>query len=402
MTSRKPDVRKQAETRSRLSARPQRTPRRPAVLRRRALRIEQNSGHPLYLFALTGEEILSIADISRVSRDGADRLLGYQRPELRQHIQDIVDYLATDDILFPNAIILALSSRVRFTRSRGPQVHDNGVSAGILDIPLSASGQGKPAWIVDGQQRTLALSKSARGTLPVPISGFVADEVDLQRDQFIRVNNQRPLPRGLLTELLPEIVAPLPRKLAVRRIPAALCEWLSTYESSPFCGLIKRASLSKRQERRAVVSDNAIVKMIQESLASPNGVLFPYRNATTEETDFAGIAGVLLTYWQAVRDTFPEAWGKQPEHSRLMHGAGIRAMGRLMDRVMGWHRPADGDPAAYARRELARIKPMCRWTAGYWEELGLEWNEIQNTPRHIRVLTDVLVRTYVQVRGMHA
>jgi DGQHR domain-containing protein len=231
------------------------------------------------------------------------------------------------------------------------------------------------------------------------VSAFVADEVDLQRDQFIRVNNQRPLPRGLLTELLPEIVAPLPAKLAMRKIPAALCEWLNTDEHSPFQGLIKRVSSSGRKKRKAVVSDTAILRMIQESLTSPSGALFPFRNATTEETDFVGVAGVLLPYWQAVQETFPEAWSKPPAKSRLMHGAGIRAMGRLMDRIMGWHRPADGDPKLYAMRELARVAPMCRWTAGYWDELGLEWNEIQNVSRHIRMLTDVLVRNYVQSRS---
>jgi len=374
--------------------------RKPEALRRRALRIDQNGKRALYLFALTGDEILQVADISRISRDDADRLLGYQRPEVRRHVQDIVDYLDSDDILFPNAIILALSSRVRFTRSRGPQVHDDGVSAGILDIPLAGHGQGKPAWIVDGQQRTLALSKSTRAGLPVPVSAFVADEVELQRDQFIRVNNQRPLPRGLLTELLPEIVAPLPTKLAARKIPAALCEWLSTDSRSPFCGLIKRASMTSQQKRKAVVSDTAIVRMIEESLTSPSGALFPFRNSTTEETDFAGIGSVLVSYWQAVRDTFPEAWGKPPAKSRLMHGTGIRSMGRLMDRIMGWHRPAEGDPTAYALRELARIAPMCRWTSGQWEELGLAWNEIQNVSRHMRMLTDVLIRTYVQQRGV--
>ena len=374
--------------------------RKPQGMRRRALRIDQNGGHPLYLFALTGDEILSIADISRVSRDSADRLIGYQRPEVRKHIQDIVDYLNSDEVLFPNAIILALSSSVRFTRSRGPQVHDDGVAAGILEIPTPATGRRKPAWIVDGQQRTLALSKSGRSDLPVPISAFVADEVGLQRDQFIRVNSQRPLPRGLLTELLPEIVAPLPAKLAARKIPAALCEWLSTEERSPFHGLIKRASMSKQQRRRAMVSDTAVVKMIQESLTSPSGALFPYRNATTEETDFPGIGTLLLSYWHAVRETFPEAWGKPPAQSRLMHGAGIRAMGRLMDRIMGWHRPADGDATAYALQELKRIAPICRWTEGTWDELGLAWNEVQNVSRHIRVLTDVLVRNYVQLRSV--
>lgn len=372
------------------------------TLRRRALRIDQNGEHPLYLFALTGEEILEVADISRISRDHADRLLGYQRPEVRRHIQDIVDYLNSGDILFPNAIILALSSRVRFTRSRGPQVHDDGVSAGVLSIPIAGNGQGKPAWIVDGQQRTLALSKSGRKRLPVPVSAFVADEVDLQRDQFIRVNNQRPLPRGLLTELLPEIVAPLPLKLAARKIPAALCEWLSTESRSPFYELINRASMTAQQKRKTVVSDTAVVRMIEESLTSPSGALFPFRNATTEETDFAGIGSVLVSYWQAVKETFPAAWGKPPAKSRLMHGAGIRAMGRLMDRIMGWHRPAEGNPIAYANRELARIAPICRWTCGRWDEIGLAWNEIQNVPRHIRMLTDVLVRSYVHQRSVGA
>lgn len=376
--------------------------KKKATLRRRALRIDQNGKHPLYLFALTGEEILEVADISRISRDNADRLVGYQRPEVRRHIKDIVDYLDSEDILFPNAIILALSSRVRFVRSRGPQVHDGGVSAGILSIPTAANNQEKPAWIVDGQQRTLALSKSARRGLPVPVSAFVADEVDLQRDQFIRVNNQHPLPRGLLTELLPEIAAPLPARLAARKIPAALCEWLSTDSRSPFHGLIRRASMTGLQRRKAVVSDTAVVRMIEESLKSPSGALFPFRNATTEETDFAGISSVLVTYWQAVKETFPEAWGKPPAKSRLMHGAGIRAMGRLMDRIMGWHRPAEGDPTAYAIRELARIAPICRWTRGEWAELGLAWNEIQNVSRHIRMLTDVLVRNYVHQRGMES
>jgi DGQHR domain-containing protein len=376
--------------------------RKPKNMRRRALRIEQSAGHSLYLFALTGEEILAVAEISRVSRDDDDRLLGYQRPEVRKHIQDIVDYLDSDEVLFPNAIILALSSRVHFTRSRGPQVHDDGVSAGILEIPISMTGKEKPAWIVDGQQRTLALSKSAKNDLPVPVSAFVADGVDLQRDQFIRVNNQRSLPRGLLTELLPEITAPLPAKLAARKIPAALCEWLSTEERSPFHGIIKRASMSKQQRRIAVVSDTAVVKMIQESLTSPSGALFPYRNATTNETDFAGIGTLLIAYWQAVRETFPEAWGKSPAKSRLMHGAGIRAMGRLMDRIMGWHRPADGDTANYAMHELSRIAPICHWTSGRWEEIDLKWNEIQNVSRHIRVLTDVLIRNYVQLRGADA
>src|SRR3954470_21637441 len=95
-----------------------------------------NYGHPLYLFCLTGDEILNLADISRISRDDAGTLLGYQRTEVKRHVQDIVDYLNSDQVLFPNSIILAVSSRVRFISSRGPKVRDGLVVAGTLEIPV--------------------------------------------------------------------------------------------------------------------------------------------------------------------------------------------------------------------------------------------------------------------------
>src|SRR5262249_5339861 len=149
------------------------------------------------------------------------KLIGYQRPEVKKHVQNIVEYLNSDDVLFPNSLILAFSSRVKFTRSRGPQVDDGFVAAGILEIPLPKSNSPKPAWIVDGQQRALAISKSNNLDLPVPVNAFVADTVELQRDQFLRINNTKPLPRGLITELLPEVSGPLPATLSARKLPAA-------------------------------------------------------------------------------------------------------------------------------------------------------------------------------------
>ena len=77
--------------------------RKRRSIRRRALRIHQESEHPLFMFALTGDEILEIAEISRLSRGKNGRLLGYQRPEVRRHIQNIVEYLNSDEVLFPNS-----------------------------------------------------------------------------------------------------------------------------------------------------------------------------------------------------------------------------------------------------------------------------------------------------------
>lgn len=38
--------------------------------------------------------------------------------------------------------------------------------------------------IVDGQQRAISLSKCKRRDLPIPVNAFVADDVDLQRERF--------------------------------------------------------------------------------------------------------------------------------------------------------------------------------------------------------------------------
>src|SRR5215813_8474676 len=169
-------------------------PREASALQRRALRLDQHPKYPLFQFALTAKELLAIADISRVSRDDAGKLIGYQRPEVKKHVANIVEYLDGKDVLFPNSIILALSSGISFRQVRGPKVDDGLSQAGTLKIPLPKPGQAKPAWIVDGQQRALALSKSKNTNLLVPVTGFLADDVEVQRDQFLRINSAKPLP----------------------------------------------------------------------------------------------------------------------------------------------------------------------------------------------------------------
>jgi hypothetical protein len=103
-------------------------------------------------------------------------------------------------------------------------------------------------------------------------------------------------------------------------------------------------------------------------------------------------------YWTAVRDTFPDAWGKPPTQSRLMHGTGIRAMGRLMDRLMAAIDLGHAEAPAQIRAELALLAPRCRWTSGRWEELDLRWNQIENLPRHKHDLSSFLIRAHMQAR----
>ena len=371
------------------------------VLRRRALMVEQAPGHPLFLFALRADELLEIADFSRIRRDEGGNLLGYQRDKVRAHVQGIVEFLdsSTSFVPFPHAIILAFPSTVEFQKVRGPKVSEDEIGeAGTLFLPIPKPGERKLAWILDGQQRALALAQCKHKNFPVPVCALVADDLETQRDQFIRVNNARPLSKSLIGELLPEVDTLLPPRLAAKKAPAALCDLLNRDPQSPFFGIIRRASTpaSKGGARQEVVTDTAIIRMLEHSLQDTGGCLFPYRDMNTGETDFTSVHKCLCLYWGAVKAIWPEAWGLSSQRSRLMHSVGLLAMGRLMDRLM-WDISHDGAQAEKTiLAALARLKPHCHWTTGTWAELGnMEWNQLQNLPNHVRMLSSHLIRTYL-------
>lgn len=366
------------------------------VFKYRALKMVQPGGRQIFLFSVEPSAIWEIAEVSRISKNGTEELLGYQRSAVRGHVNEIVEYLKNDELIFAHPLILALPSTVKFSASRGRNVSDQFSTSGDLEIPRSSENK-KPCWIVDGQQRALAITRSQRNDFPVPICAFVADEIDIQRDQFIRINSSKPLPKGLIAELLPEIDFALPPRLAIKKLPSEICGVLDSNEASPFFRLVQRASTPKCDRNKRPIKDTVLIHMIEESLKNPAGCLYPYRDISTGECDSMAILSILCSYWNAVKSVFPEAWGKTPEQSRLMHSAGIRTMGRLMDRIMSNIDPESQDAEVLAKDALERIQAHCRWTSGSWEGLGgMDWNELQNVPKHVSQLSNFLIREFVQ------
>lgn len=354
----------------------------------RAIRAEQGDRVGVFAFFLYGSDILRIADITRLRRE-EKALKGFQRGQIRAHVNEIAAFLESGPVLFPNAIILALSSEVEFvqTRGRAPDGTCQVGDAGTLTIPIYPEGQ-RAAWIVDGQQRSLALAQAKQENLAVPVIGFVSNGLDTQREQFILVNKAKPLPTRLINELLPEVDMLLPRDLAARQLPSALCELLNNDPCSPFHGIIRRESNAK--DKAGVVTDSALIEGMRLSLKTPMGALGQYRR-NGEGADANAMYEALVLYWSAVRDVFPEAWGKPPNKSRLMHSAGIRAMGALMDPIL-FRADGHADRAGVVRERLRALAPHCRWTEGTWQGLGLEWDQIQSTSQHIVKLSDHLLR----------
>lgn len=356
----------------------------------RALRTIQAKQIDVFSFFVPGEMIMQIADISRVHHDETDSLQGFQRKEIKNHVNSIVEYLNNMDVLFPNAIILALGQEVDFKQARGrdPEGITDIADIGTISIPIRGEGS-RVAWIVDGQQRSLALAKTSNKSIPVPVIAFFAPDLETQRAQFILVNKAKPLPTRLINELLPEVDVLMPRELAVRKIPSELCNLLNKDPQSPFYKLIKRASHDDSDV--AVIVDTSLIEIIKKSISNPLGALAQFKGFGSESSDINSMYKTLLMFWTEVKNTFPDAWGLPPTKSRLMHSAGIQAMGVLMDKIYA-RAQASQDPKLEIRSSLGKIAPHCHWVSGDWHGIGLKWDEVQNINSHVKMLSDYLIR----------
>ncbi len=360
----------------------------------RVLKINQSDKYDVYSFFLEAKDILQIADISRVQRDKEGKLVGLQRNEVKKHVAEITKYLDSDDVLFPNAITLAINEEIHFTKIRGPKINSDRYStAGTLEIPIM-DNEFKPAWIVDGQQRALALSKCNKPNLPIPITAFVAKDLEVQREQFIRINKTQPLPRGLIDELLPTVTSVLPADLSSRLIPSRITEVLNFEPKSPFYGLIKKTSTEHDERFSPTITHNSIIDILKTSIRNYTGCLYPYVDPDGNDTDYDSMLAILYIYWGAVKKVFPNAWGLPPSKSRLMHGVGMHAMGGLMDLIMRNINPKDKKSEQRIVKELEKIKPFCHWTEGHWDDIDMEWNELQNISSHKRILARHIIKIY--------
>jgi DGQHR domain-containing protein len=361
------------------------------VLRLPALEVHQGPRRRLYTFAVDGKLLPSFTTVSRAFRGAEHKVEGYQRPEVLSHIAEIRAYLESDDPMIPNAIVVAFDQRVRFEPS------ENGAGpgycrTGTLVIPVEEDQPDalRPGWIVDGQQRAAAIRDANVEHFPICVVSFIARDAQEQREQFILVNSTKPLPKGLVYELLPVTEAKLPSLLQRRRFPTLLLDRLNQDEGSPLQGMIQAPTVPG-----GVIKDNSLIKMLENSLS--DGVLYRFRVGSDDRGDVEGMLRTLKDFWAAVAEVFRPAWGLPPRRSRLMHGAGVVSMGFVMDAIADRHRQSGVPTCAQYRADLGPLRDVCCWTDGHWEfgpGTVRKWNEIQNTHRDIQLLANYLLVQY--------
>jgi DGQHR domain-containing protein len=355
------------------------------VLRLPALEIQQGPDRRLYSFAVDGKRLPEITAVSRIRRDEGE-LDGYQRPEALAHVNAIRRYLESPSALMPNAIVVAFDTRVVFKARKNART-EGSCRVGELVVPLVSEEDEKPGWLVDGQQRSAALRDARVESFPVPMVAFITDDLREQRSQFILVNNTKPLPTGLINELLPATEGELPVPLLRRRFPALLLEQLNFRAESPLKEMIRTPTTID-----GVIKDTSMLKMLDASMT--DGALYRYRDPDTGQGDIEAMLELLFAFWEAVKATWPDDWGKPPRKSRLAHGAGIAALGYVMDEIVDRRGEGETMPDADAfATDLNMLKPHTRWSSGSWA-FGKRYDEVQVVPSHVAELTDFLLDVY--------
>jgi DGQHR domain-containing protein len=339
-----------------------------------ALVPKQAKSAKVAFFVTTADQIARIARIDRLSRTADGMPSGFQRPQIAGHIREIGDYLQREDAILANPIVLGFVQGASIKRVAGG--HEV-----VVDI-----SKGPPGLVVDGQQRFSALMEIGRKGFEVPVSVFVCESEEELRRQFILINNTKPLSKGLIYELLPN-VSGLPHRFESRSEAAALVEALNYRRGSALRGLIHGQT-----NPHGVIRDTVVQRILMNSLS--DGALRLYRS----DARLLNSRGVELVseFFHAVKHVFHDAWdGHTPKSSRLLHGVGMTAMGFVMEYI---HASTGATRREQFIAPLTELRVATAWTDGEWE-LGTErrrWNGLQYVSADWKLLSFYLVRQVQQ------
>lgn len=311
-----------------------------------AMESRDQSGNRRYQLALDGRLVRSVAKVHRLSALTGE---GNQRAEIRRHVERIAEGISEGNQV-PNAILVTINNSMcvidpepgddppsSFIVIRGisdlvevphPLVGSEAVQrlrSVEIDFPFrsAAFDDEKAALLVDGQQRTAALSMVPIDKVPsvtLSIIAFVTDP-DEAKKVFQVANTTEKITTEFSRALLASMDKETPGYLRDEQIKAQACRIIGLESiNSPFKGLIRYPDPGGGlRNARQVVAYNSIFQVV--SRFSDSGLDI--------ESSPQKLAKVVERCFTVISEIWPEAWGKRPSDSRLMHGAGLRSMAAL-------------------------------------------------------------------------
>ena len=361
---------------------------------RDAYRVNGANLNPLAVSEIVGQAVVDNLVSSRrftvLDRDYMAELLSEEQliQSSRVPVEEMArlgQTLAADMIFVGTLDHLNVGKRSR-TLSSGRKIEY--LEGQICEIEIDIQN-GKPGFIVDGQQRLSALEPLNDRKFEVFVSAIICEDEEELRKQFILINNTKPLPKELIYELLPSVEG-LPSRLSSRALGSHITTKLNYLRPtddniSPFFGEIRQHT-----NPSGSISSTAVQKIVMNSRS--HGALreFAHREDFEEKA-----LEFMNNFFGAMVDLFPEAWiDKTPRNSRLKHSAGIISLGFVMEMAYSKF----GAQSRIEFREVLeclRQTNVCAWTEGTWYfdiTDVRQWDRIQNTQPDIRALSNHLVK----------
>lgn len=344
---------------------------------------QQSPDHRVLTFAATAQQVLSFATIERITCDQDGEVSGFQRPQVASHIREIKDYLTKPEAVLPNAIVVAFIDKVEVKAVK------NGMCKIVIDV-----SDGAPGLVVDGQQRLTALSQTNRDDFQLFVSALICQSEEELRRQFVLINNTKPLPKSLIYELLPTVDG-LPDRMQSRSVAAELTSKLNYLGYSSLRGMIYQHT-----NPTGIIRDTSIQKVMMNSLT--DGIM---RELVKQPHGKQKCVKLTSEFYKAVQMVFPDDWKDHtPKTSRLVHGAGIQALGYVMETLAVLEGARTWEQFA---EHLGCLRGQTAWTSGSWN-FGAgdtrHWKAINVTGRDIMTLAkhlDAIVISNLRAKRQH-
>jgi DGQHR domain-containing protein len=284
-------------------------------------------------------EYISFADVRRLELGKDNRevedYIGIQRVLSPTREKEIGKYVNLIDATFPNSIILAISSK--------HASYDKETNL------MTLTYKDNVAKVLDGQHRIAGLKHCEKKgkDFQLQVSIFIDMELEDQAIVFATINKeQKNVSNSLVADLYDFAKTRSPQKTAHN-----IARALNRKETSPFYKKIKILGIASDSEKETITQDTFVKSLMKyiskdpqadrdfykrhknkrlELISGKELESLIFRNIFIEDETDVNIAQIILNYFKAIGNKWPQAWNNNQPNIILNKSTGFIAFMRLL------------------------------------------------------------------------
>jgi len=280
------------------------------------------NGYTVYNFFVDPKELLKV---SYVARREIGKEEYYQRMVKKSRIKKISDFINNGG-MFPNNIIICFEKEPEFTKIRDVENvtgYDwpQWLEFGILKFPNDY----RSAWIIDGQHRLYAFSRTSRNPY-IAVLAFHTLEKERQAGFFIEINKeQKPVDSNLLWDLEGEM-----RPKTERGIISNIVKELNKREPFEDMIYIPLEGVGKRGKLKLTTFCTVIEKRRLSKVTTESKVENPLYDDKDYTKTVKNVADALSEYFLKLKTMFSD----EVNNDFIFTNAGISVMTTIYERII--------------------------------------------------------------------